>query len=263
MTKMQFILDDLQQVLAATDRESVQLALLDPPYFMGDKPFENDDLAYSRVVEKWDNQWRNAQEYQDWASWWLDKLYSKMAPGGSVLIFQSFHGIAAMKTALDESPFKFRNLITWYIPDAPPIKWAKKMGIYAHSCQFILYYSKGVPAYFDYDLMKQRNGGAQHRDLIVHNQATKAERLGHPTQKPLSLIQTLVRAHCPVDGLVLDFFGGSGTTAEAAFLSLRQFIYGDRVPEYYDMAIKRVQEYKIDLMYSPYLKVLEVDSGRS
>jgi DNA modification methylase len=42
------------------------------------------------------------------------------------------------------------------------------------------------------------------------------ERLGYPTQKPLALLDRILRASCPPGGLVLDCFAGSGTTCEAA-----------------------------------------------
>jgi adenine-specific DNA-methyltransferase len=43
-----------------------------------------------------------------------------------------------------------------------------------------------------------------------------AERLGFPTQKPITLLERIISASCPPAGLVLDCFAGSGTTAEAA-----------------------------------------------
>ncbi len=42
------------------------------------------------------------------------------------------------------------------------------------------------------------------------------ERTGYPTQKPLALLEILVRAFCPVGGVVLDPCCGSGTTLAAA-----------------------------------------------
>jgi hypothetical protein len=42
------------------------------------------------------------------------------------------------------------------------------------------------------------------------------ERLGYPTQKPVALLERILRASCPPGGLVLDCFAGSGTTCEAA-----------------------------------------------
>jgi len=43
-----------------------------------------------------------------------------------------------------------------------------------------------------------------------------AERLGFPTQKPVALLDRIISMSCPPDGIVLDCFLGSGTTAEAA-----------------------------------------------
>ncbi len=48
----------------------------------------------------------------------------------------------------------------------------------------------------------------------VNSQAT--ERTGYPTQKPRALLERMISASCPTNGLVLDCFIGSGTTAEAA-----------------------------------------------
>lgn len=54
--------------------------------------------------------------------------------------------------------------------------------------------------------------------LFYHAKATKADRAGskHPTVKPVALMQHFVRLVTPPGGVVLDPFGGSGTTAEAA-----------------------------------------------
>lgn len=53
---------------------------------------------------------------------------------------------------------------------------------------------------------------------IYHGKATKADRAGsrHPTVKPIRLMEHFVRHITPPGGTVLDPFGGSGTTAEAA-----------------------------------------------
>jgi len=48
----------------------------------------------------------------------------------------------------------------------------------------------------------------------VNSQAI--DRLGYPTQKPVELLDRIIRASCPEHGIVLDCFAGSGTTMEAA-----------------------------------------------
>lgn len=57
------------------------------------------------------------------------------------------------------------------------------------------------------------------------------ERTGYPTQKPLALLDVLIRACCPVGGVVLDPCCGSGTTLLAASLAGRIAIGGDISPD--------------------------------
>lgn len=58
-----------------------------------------------------------------------------------------------------------------------------------------------------------------------------AERTGYPTQKPLALLDLLIRACCPPGGLVFDPCCGSGTTLVAAIASGRQAVGGDLNPD--------------------------------
>jgi hypothetical protein len=50
------------------------------------------------------------------------------------------------------------------------------------------------------------------------------ERLGYPTQKPVALLERIIEASCPKDGIVLDPFCGCGTTVHAAQKTGRQWI---------------------------------------
>jgi DNA modification methylase len=54
-----------------------------------------------------------------------------------------------------------------------------------------------------------------------------AERLGYPTQKPEALLGRIIKASSNEDDLVLDIFGGSGTTAAVAEKLGRRWIMGD------------------------------------
>ncbi len=57
------------------------------------------------------------------------------------------------------------------------------------------------------------------------------EKTGYPTQKPLGLLQRIVRVHSNRGDCVLDFFAGSGTTGEAAAINDRGFVLVDEHPE--------------------------------
>lgn len=65
------------------------------------------------------------------------------------------------------------------------------------------------------------------------------EKTGYPTQKPLAILERIVRASSPVGGVVLDFFAGSGTTGEAAWRWGRRFILIDNNLEAMQVMAKR------------------------
>lgn len=62
----------------------------------------------------------------------------------------------------------------------------------------------------------------------------------HPTQKPISLMQALVRDFTDPDDLILDPFAGSGTTGVACRRLGRRFIGWERDPKYAEIARSRI-----------------------
>lgn len=61
---------------------------------------------------------------------------------------------------------------------------------------------------------------------FLHSRAN--ERTSYATQKPEKLLARIIEASCPADGLVADFFGGSGTTAAVADKLGRRWISADQ-----------------------------------
>lgn len=74
------------------------------------------------------------------------------------------------------------------------------------------------------------------------------ERTGYPTQKPLKLLERIIRASSNPGDLVADFFGGSGTTAVAAARLGRRFLYVDNNPVALGIAERRLQEVQVRLV---------------
>lgn len=62
----------------------------------------------------------------------------------------------------------------------------------------------------------------------------------HPTEKDVRILKPVIGAFCPPDGLVLDPFCGSGSTAVAASLTGRRYIGIEIDPRYCDHARRRV-----------------------
>lgn len=69
------------------------------------------------------------------------------------------------------------------------------------------------------------------------------ERTGYPTQKPLAILERIVKVHSNPGDMVMDFFAGSGTTGVAAARNDRPFVLVDSNPEAVQVAAKRLTEY--------------------
>ena len=68
---------------------------------------------------------------------------------------------------------------------------------------------------------------------------TGKEKLGYPTQKPLGVLERIVRASSPPGGLVVDLVAGSGTTGEASLRHGRRFVLADHSPEALEVMRRR------------------------
>jgi site-specific DNA-methyltransferase (adenine-specific) len=85
------------------------------------------------------------------------------------------------------------------------------------------------------------------------------ERTGYPTQKPEKLLERLIVASSNQGDLVLDFFGGSGTTAAVAQRLGRKWVYVDINPEAVRIAQARIDAQMGGLFGPPY-EVLRLDT---
>ena len=70
---------------------------------------------------------------------------------------------------------------------------------------------------------------------------TGKEKTGYPTQKPLGILERIVRVHSNPDDTVLDFFAGSGTTGLAAARNDRSYILVDKSKEAVTLMKKRLK----------------------
>lgn len=111
-----------------------------------------------------------------------------------------------------------RGWLSWFKPDAPP-----------SMANFELAWTN-----------QDRNA----RQLSVSISATNAERVGHPTQKPLALMRWTIDQAGPTDKVrsIADFYMGSGTTGVAAIQLGRKFIGIERDERYFDIACKRIEQ---------------------
>ena len=77
---------------------------------------------------------------------------------------------------------------------------------------------------------------------IPNVKANHVEKTEHPCQFPVALPTRLIKALCPMDGVVLDPYMGAGTTGVAAVLEKRKFVGAELSEDYYKIAKKRIQQ---------------------
>ena len=99
--------------------------------------------------------------------------------------------------------------------------------------------NKGKKVVKDYgirtNIWKYANGkGFSTKDAIAYE---------HPAIFPEKLAEDHILAWSNEGDVVLDPFGGSGTTCKMAMINNRNYIYIDKVPEYCELARKRLEKY--------------------
>jgi site-specific DNA-methyltransferase (adenine-specific) len=72
---------------------------------------------------------------------------------------------------------------------------------------------------------------------------TGKEKTGYATQKPVGVLERIVKVHSNPEDRVLDFFAGSGTTGEAAARNGREFLLVDENAEAVALMEKRLAKY--------------------
>ncbi|MEK6881710.1 MAG: site-specific DNA-methyltransferase [Nanoarchaeota archaeon] len=234
------ICGDAIEELKKIPDESIDLVLTDPPYNCGKSNFKIQEKSYKRINQSWDTM--NKEEYKKLIINTFLECKRVLKYGGTVLTTGMFHNAFDTHVWLrDDVRLNFRNFITWFKPNAMPIKFAYMIGLYAYSCEYINYFTKGKTKTFNYKLAKELNKGLQQRDLLVYKVYTDIKS-GHPSQKPLSLWSYLIKIHSNKGDMILDPFLGSGTTAVAAKMLGRNYIGIEKSEEYCKIAEQRLSQ---------------------
>lgn len=147
-----------------------------------------------------------------------------------ILSFCQAEAVGDWKRALVAGGAKWSRSCVWIKPDGQPQLTGDRpgMGYESIACA----HGEGRSRW---------NGGGQHGVFVC---ATKSDpdamRTGHPTQKPLALMEKFIRLFTDPGDLILDPFAGSGTTGVAAIRLGRRFIGYERDPKYHAIAVKRL-----------------------
>lgn len=219
----------------------------DPPYFLsnGGITCKNGKMVSVNKGD-WDKS-QGAELNHQFNMEWLRRCQILLKKDGTIWVSGTYHSIHSIGFAMQQLGMKMLNEITWQKPSPPPNLSCR---YFTHSTETILWAAKSEKSkhIFNYDLMCNENEGKQMKSVWVIKPPTRIEKLNgkHPTQKPVELLDRIVRASTKKDDLILDPFCGSATTGIAALKNGRRFIGVDSNIEYLEkLAVPRIKELNI------------------
>jgi len=228
MMKSQVILGDCYEILKGLEKNSVDLVLIDPPYQISRKSNftkNSKNLKFNKInidFGYWD------EEEID-LSLLFEEFKRVLKTSGYLIIFYDVWKSQSLKYYADKSGFKQPRVCQWVKTNPVPIN--SKKNYLSNSIEFFFTFVKGKNPVFNSSYDK-----GIYNFPICHGK----ERTQHPTQKPLGLIKSLVEKHSEPNSIVLDCFGGSGTTGEDCKDLGREFILIEKEIEYYKIICERL-----------------------
>lgn len=248
---------DTLEILESFDFE-FDMIFADPPYLLSNGGISVQSGKQVSVNKgEWDKS-HGLEEDLEFYRKWIALARKKLSKNGTIWISGTHHNIFLAAQVLNELEFKILNVITWAKTNPPPNLSCR---YFTYSTEFIIWARRDqkAPHYYNYELMKQINGGTQMRDVWTLPAIAKWEKScgKHPTQKPLPLLSRIILASTRPNEWILDPFTGSSTTGIAASLLGRRFLGIDREEDYLKMSKARREEINDPLCQLEYLKKIE------
>jgi len=231
---------DCMQVIGQLPDNSLDAIFADPPYFLSNGGISVQS-GKQVCVDKgdWDKGGTPEHIYQ-FNKQWLSLCRPKLKDNGTIWISGTHHNIFVVQRCLQELGYKILNVITWQKSDPPPnlscryFNFSTELVIWARK-------SEKKPHKFNYETMKQLNGGSQMTDVWRIPAVGMWEKTcgKHPTQKALRLLYRIVLASTNEGDTILDPFAGSSTTGIAANLLGRNFIGIEQDKSFIELSKRR------------------------
>lgn len=233
----------------------------DPPYRLSNGGIS---VQSGKIVSVNKGDWDKSNGYEEdykFDKTWIAACRDKLKDNGTIWISGTYHNIFSVARCLAELGFKILNCITWEKTNPPPNLSCK---YFTYSAEYILWARKErkVSHFFNYELMKEINGGTQMRDVWRLPAIARWEKScgKHPTQKPLSVLSRIIQASTIHRAWILDPFTGSSTTGIAANLLNRRFLGIDRCEEFLELSKARRMELNTISKRMEYLKKLQTQA---
>ena len=268
----QLIYGDCLKELKKITPYSIDLIYLDPPFFT--QKTQKLKTRDNSIEYSFKDTWSNIKEYTKYIQERLEKCKTTLKDTGSLFLHCDRSAAHHLRAALDEvfGAENFQSEIIWSYK-----RWSNARKGLLNSHQTIFFYSKTKnfkfnPIYTDYSpttnldqifqkRARNENGKAIYKtsengsvELIEEKKGVplsdvweipylnpKAkERVGYPTQKPLLLMERIIKLTTDEGDTVLDPFCGSGTTLVASQFLKRKYIGVDQLKEAVKLSKKRL-----------------------
>lgn len=219
--------EDCLKGLASIPDKSIDLAILDPPYYFGENTKGASHFGNRPVYHEIAN--INGMVNEDVLNEVMrvlktPNLYiwcNKKQLGPYISYFEG-HGCLT-------------DLLTWHKTNPTPAT----SNNYIADTEYCLFFRKNARLYGDYDSLKKY--------WITPVNITDKKAWGHPTIKPLSIIQQLIKNSTRGGDIVLDPYLGSGTTALACKSLGRHYLGYEINPDYFKIAQARLKTVSVTL----------------
>lgn len=203
------------------------LIITDPPY----------NISQKNNMHTWiDKRSGKSRKSLDFGAWdkdfdevgWIQDLSKLVKPNGSVLIFNAWKNLGAIRQAMLEEGFESKEYIVWRKPSVMVRNMNRR---YQMNSEFILWFTKkGAKWTFNND----------NKMLLSELTFASPRNKIHPTQKPEKLISELIKIHSNENDLVLDLFMGSGVVAKCCKALNRDFYGCELDSKYYSDALNYI-----------------------
>ena len=208
----------------------IDAVITDPPYGVSRKH----QLGFS-------NMGRAGMNYGEWdynfnQREWIKLCAPLIKDGGSMIIFNDWKNFSYIVEELDKHGFLMKDVIRWVKPNPMPRNIDRR---YVGDFELAIWAVKDG-AKWTFNKPKEV---PYMKPLYQCSGVSGGEKRIHPTQKPLKLMEDIIKVHTNPGDIVLDPFTGSGTTAEACLKLDRKFIGSELDEKYYKKAMERLKCY--------------------
>lgn len=215
---------------------TVDLIVADPPYVISrDSNFHTmKDRKNARTGTKfgaWDEEFDNSE--------WIKKSFEILKDGGSLIVFNDFKKASDIINISSNYGFEYKDVIIWEKTNPMPRNRDRR---YVPSLELMIWFVKIQKNKWTFN----RQGDTYQSPIMRYaSESGGAFKRYHPTQKPVKLIEELIKIHSNPEELVLDPFMGSGTTAISAINTRRKYIGFELDKEYFDILTNRINEHTV------------------